>query len=298
MVHYHKCPLCSSENINLHLKTSDHFLSREEFNLFTCNECGFVFTQDHPDDAGIGQYYESAEYLSHSETKSDLFSGIYRLSRSVMLGKKVKIAGKFSGLKKGSLLDIGSGTGYFLHAMQRAGWKVRGVEINDKARHYSISEFGLDILAPGELQALDPGSFDCITLWHVLEHLQDPWFYTNEINRLLKPGGSCIIALPNSRSYDAEYYGKFWAAWDVPRHLWHFTPDTFKKSAEKSGFKVKEILPLPLDVFYISVLSEKYKGATVPFVSGMIKGLCFSLLSLFNKQKSSSLIYSISKSNI
>jgi 2-polyprenyl-3-methyl-5-hydroxy-6-metoxy-1,4-benzoquinol methylase len=297
MIHYHKCPLCSSENISIHLKTADYFLSKEEFSLFKCNECGFIFTQDHPDNAGIGRYYDSDEYLSHSETKSGLFSSIYRLSRRMMLGRKVKIVSKLSGLKKGSILDIGSGTGHFLNVLQKAGWNVRGVEINDKARQYSISEFGLEILDPVKLQAFEPGSFDCITLWHVLEHFQDPFSYAQEILRLLKPGGSCIIALPNSGSYDVEYYSIFWAAYDVPRHLWHFTPETFKIFAKKSGFEVKEISPLPLDVFYISVLSEKYKGATVPFVSGMVKGLWFSLLSLFNKQRSSSLIYSICKSD-
>jgi 2-polyprenyl-3-methyl-5-hydroxy-6-metoxy-1,4-benzoquinol methylase len=297
MVHYHKCPLCSSENISLHLKTADYFLSREEFNLFKCDGCGFIFTQDHPDDADIGRYYESDEYLSHSETKSGLLSRLYGLSRRIMLGRKVKIVSKLSGLIKGSILDVGSGTGHFLNAMQKAGWDVRGVEINEKARQYSISEFGLEILDPGKLQTLEPGSFDCITLWHVLEHFQDPFNYSREILRLLKPGGSCITAIPNSGSYDAEYYNKLWAAYDVPRHLWHFTPDTFKKFAEKSGFEVKEIRPLPLDVFYISILSEKYKGANLLFLSGVIKGLWFSILSLFNKQRSSSLIYSICKSD-
>jgi 2-polyprenyl-3-methyl-5-hydroxy-6-metoxy-1,4-benzoquinol methylase len=175
--------------------------------------------------------------------------------------------------------------------MQKAGWNVRGVEINEKARQYSISEFGLEVIDPGQLQAFEPGSFDCITLWHVLEHFQDPFNYAQEILRLLKPGGSCMIALPNSGSYDAEYYGTFWAAYDVPRHLWHFTPDTFKKFAEKSGFEVKDIWRLPLDVFYISVLSEKYKGANLPFVIGIIKGIWFWFLTIFNKQRASSLIY-------
>ncbi len=295
MVHHNKCPLCSSENAILFLKTADHFLSKEKFDLFRCNECSFVFTQDHPDEASIGHYYESEEYLSHSETKSGLFSSIYRFSRRIMLGRKVRIARELSDIKKGSILDIGSGTGYFLHAMQDTGWDVKGIEINDKARQYSISEFGLEVLDPGQLQSLQAGIFDCITLWHVLEHFQDPFGYAQEITRLLKPGGFCIIALPNCRSYDAVHYGSYWAAYDVPRHLWHFAPDTFKIFSEKSGFELKEIRSLPLDVFYISDLSEKYKGTNLPFISGMIKGVWFSLLSMFNKQRSSSLIYLLRK---
>jgi SAM-dependent methyltransferase len=295
MVHYNKCPLCSSENIGLRLKTADHFLSKENFNLFRCTDCGFVFTQDHPDEAGIGRYYESDEYLSHNEAKTGLFSSIYRISRKIMLGRKVRIVNKLSGFKNGSILDIGSGSGHFLSAMKEAGWEVKGIEINDKVRNSSISKFGLDVLDPGQLQTLHSGSFDCITLWHVLEHFQYPFRFAQEIHRLLKPGGSCIIALPNCSSYDAEHYGNFWAAYDVPRHLWHFTPDTFKRFSEQSGFKIPDIRRLPPDVFYISILSEKYRGANLPLITGMIKGFWFLLLSLFNKHRSSSLIYSIRK---
>lgn len=295
MVHYNKCPLCSSEDISLYLKVTDYFLSREKFSLFRCADCRFIFTQDHPDEAGIGRYYESDEYLSHSETKSSLFSSIYRISREMMLRRKVRIVRNFSGHKQGIILDIGSGTGYFLNAMQEAGWNAKGVEINEKARQVSVSKFVLEIMVPEQLHNHQSESFDCITLWHVLEHIPDPFRYSHEINRLLKPGGSCIVALPDCNSYDASHYKEFWAAYDVPRHLWHFTPDTFKIFVEKSGFEIKEILQLPLDVFYISVLSEKYKGVNLPFLSGMIKGFWFSLLSLFNKERASSLIYILKK---
>jgi SAM-dependent methyltransferase len=295
MVHYNKCPLCSSENISLKLKTADHFLSKESFILFSCSACGLVFTQDHPDEADIGHYYESDEYLSHSESKSGLLSSIYRVSRRIMLGRKVTIVRKLSGINKGSILDIGSGTGHFLHAMQESGWDVKGIEINDKARQLSISMFGLEVLDPAQLQTFQPASFDCITLWHVLEHFQDPFSYAHEILRLLKPGASCIIALPNCSSYDAEHFGSYWAAYDVPRHIWHFAPDTFKRLSEESGFELTGIRCLPLDVFYISVLSERYKGTNLPLISGMIKGFWFSILSKFNKERSSSLIYSLRK---
>lgn len=248
MVHHNKCLLCSSENISLFIRTADYFLSRENFNLYRCADCGFLFTQDHPGEEDICRYYESDEYLSHSEIKSGFFSAVYRFSRRIMLRKKVKLISEISGLTKGSILDIGSGTGHFLEAMKESGWDVKGVEINENARNYSISAFGIDVLHPGQLTNLKPETFNVITLWHVLEHFHDPFGYAREIQRLLKPGGTCIIALPNCASYDAAYYGSFWAAYDVPRHFWHFTPDTFKLFAEKSGFEIKEIRTLPLDV--------------------------------------------------
>jgi 2-polyprenyl-3-methyl-5-hydroxy-6-metoxy-1,4-benzoquinol methylase len=192
-------------------------------------------------------------------------------------------------------MDIGSGTGYFASAMKEAGWSVTGVETNEKAREFSSSHFGIQALSPGQTTTLDPGSFDCITLWHVLEHFHDPFTYSAEILRLLKPGGICIIALPNSSSFDANYYGPYWAAWDVPRHLWHFNPNSFRKFSEKTGFKLETVKSLPFDVFYISQLSEKYKGSSLAFIRGMIKALIFATLVVFRKSKGSSVIYILRK---
>jgi len=291
MVHYDKCPLCSSGNISLKLKTTDYFLSKEPFSIFHCSECGFIFTQDHPDEEKSARYYESEDYLSHGDAKNDFVSRIYRFSREIMLQKKVKLVQDLSGISTGTILDIGSGTGHFLNSMKKAGWDVKGIEINRKARDFSIASFALDVKEPAQLEYLKPETFDCITLWHVLEHFHDPFGYAQHIHRLLKPCGICIIALPNCSSFDAEYFGSFWAAYDVPRHIWHFSTKTFRRFCEQTGFKVTEIRSLPLDVFYISFLSEKYKGANLPFLSGMIKGSWFRLLTLFNKQRTSSMTY-------
>jgi SAM-dependent methyltransferase len=295
MIHYSKCPLCSSENTELHLRTRDHFLSGEEFELFKCASCGFVFTQDHPDENDIGKYYDTDEYLSHNDSATDFPGRLYKLSRSIMLKKKRKKVRWITGLKSGTLLDIGSGTGHFLSVMKDAGWNVKGIEINEKARINSTSRFNLDILSPDQISALSPGTYDCITMWHVLEHFQEPLSYASEILHLLKPGGICITALPNCISYDAGYYKEFWAAYDVPRHLWHFTPSAFSVFMEKTGFNLKRIRNMPLDVFYISALSEKYKGSGFAFMRGMIKGTFFAILSSFNKKRSSSIIYYLVK---
>jgi 2-polyprenyl-3-methyl-5-hydroxy-6-metoxy-1,4-benzoquinol methylase len=212
-----------------------------------------------------------------------------------MLGMKRKLVTDITGLNKGLILDIGSGTGYFGATMKKAGWLAEGIEINEKARKFGRSHFGFEARPPDKIASLKSGSFDCITLWHVLEHFHDPVKYISEIYRLLKPEGFCIIALPNSSSYDAVYYKRFWAAWDVPRHLWHYSPETFRLFSVKTGFKYEKMKTLPLDVFYISMLSEKYKGSGLPFIKGMTSATWFAFLSLFNKSKSSSIIYILRK---
>ncbi len=227
--------------------------------------------------------------------RKDLPALFYRLSRSIMLRKKRKIIEKATGLKNCTLLDIGSGMGHFLSEMKKAGCVAKGIEINGKARQYSISEHGVDVIDPGLMPSLPAGSFDCITMWHVLEHFQDPFKYAAEISRLLKPDGICITALPNRSSYDAAWYKKFWAAYDVPRHLWHFSPVTFNLFAEKTGFRIRDIRRLPLDVFYISMLSEKYRGTRLHFLTGLLTGIWFSFLSIFRKEQTSSLIYLLEK---
>ncbi|HUX59153.1 MAG TPA: class I SAM-dependent methyltransferase [Bacteroidales bacterium] len=295
MVHHNVCPLCLSENIFSLFSCTDHFISKEEFGLYSCHDCGFVFTQDYPEENAIGPYYESDDYISHSNTSKGFSNKIYCVARNAMLHKKRGIIKNVTHLNKGSLLDIGSGTGHFANFMKEAGWHVKGIEINEKARDFSISHFGLEVSGPDEINTLESNSFDCITLWHVLEHFHDPFKYASDIFRLLKPGGSCLIALPNCSSYDAKFYGKYWAAYDVPRHLWHFNPATFALFAEKTGFRLKEIRNLPLDVFYISFLSEKYKKAYLPFIKGMIRAKFYAFLSLFNKKRSSSVIYILHK---
>jgi SAM-dependent methyltransferase len=295
MVHHSECPLCSSEQISLQLNCTDHFISKKDFTIWKCSACGFLFTQDYPEESEMSAYYESDDYISHSDTSEGLSNKLYRIARSLMLGKKKNLVNTITGMKSGNLLDIGCGTGHFASNMKKSGWQVNGIEINQKARDFGASHFGLEIMAPDKISGLESNSFDCITLWHVLEHFHDPFNYTSEIYRLLKPGANCIIALPNSSSYDASHFGRYWAAWDVPRHLWHFSPETFMRFSGKSGFVNLKIKSLPLDVFYISILSEKYKGSDMSFIKGVVKATWFGFLSLFNKGKSSSIIYILRK---
>ena len=295
MVHHAACPLCGSSDISLNSKSTDNFVSKKEFDVFKCNACDFHFTQDYPEETEIAKFYESESYISHSNTSEGFSNKLYLIARGVMLGKKKSLILKLTGLKTGTLLDIGSGTGYFAAAMKKTGWNAEGIEINEKARNFSRSHFGIETNGPDKILSYAPASFDCITLWHVLEHLHDPFYYAHEIYRLLKPGAYCVIALPNCNSYDAMFYKQFWAAWDVPRHLWHFSSLTFRLFAEKSGFILESIKILPMDVFYISFLSEKNKGFQLPLLKGMTIAVAFAFLSAFRKNKSSSLIYMLRK---
>jgi SAM-dependent methyltransferase len=295
MAHHDKCPLCSSSAFSSFLRCRDNLVTNEEFELIECQHCGFVCTQDHPDEENIGKYYQSDDYISHNDSAKGFSNRIYLSVRNIMLGRKRKIVERAAGMKGGNLLDIGCGTGYFAGEMKKAGWSVKGIEPNERARIFGVEKFGIEILVPDKIQTLTDGSFDCITMWHVLEHFQDPFSYAKEVRRLLRPGEMCFCALPNCSSFDAEYYKENWAAYDVPRHLWHFTPETFCVFAGKSGFKVTGIRPLPLDVFYISILSEKNRGTRYSFPAGMIKGFWFWFRSLFNTNKSSSLIYFLGK---
>jgi len=285
------CPLCSSAKTSTYLICTDHLLTRERFDLYKCKECGFVFTLKYPDEQNIGKYYESDNYISHNDSSKGILNIIYLQARSLMLKKKRKIIEKATQLTRGRILDIGCGTGYFAATMKKGGWDVTGIEPNVKARNFAAGHFALDVISPDDVSELPAGIFDCITLWHVLEHFHDPFSYAAEIKRLLRPEGLILCALPNCSSFDASNYGEYWAAYDVPRHLWHFTPETFRLFAEKMGFNIIGIRPLPLDVFYISILSEKNKGTKFHFLTGMVKGTLFAFRSLFNKPRSSSLIY-------
>jgi 2-polyprenyl-3-methyl-5-hydroxy-6-metoxy-1,4-benzoquinol methylase len=277
------------------MECTDYFLSGELFSLYKCSSCRFVFTQDYPEQEAIGEYYESDEYLSHNDNSQGLSDRIYRFVRNIMLIRKRSIIKKNTDLEKGTILDIGSGSGHFALAMKGAGWQVKGIELNEKARNSSVTKFGLEVIDPKDISTLKSASFDCITLWHVLEHFHEPYEYFAEIKRLLKPGGICVTALPNCNSYDAEYYKKYWAAYDVPRHLWHFTPSTFSIFAEKTGFRTEKTISLPADVFYISFISEKYRGSSQPFLRGIIRAKFFAIRALFRRELSSSVIYILRK---
>lgn len=295
MVTIHKyCPLCGSDKISLFLKATDQLLTHETFNIFSCRACRFVFTQDIPPPDEIGKYYQSQDYISHSDTRKGLMNKLYHLGRTLMLRKKYGMVKKAAKGRK--LLDIGTGTGYFPGYMKQKGYQVACVEADPKARAFAQKEFGIPVFSPEDFAGRKiEGRYDVITMWHVLEHVHDFNLYFRLMLENLAEGGSLVIALPNCSSLDARHYGENWAGYDVPRHLWHFTPSTLKILAEKHGMKVIKIKRLMLDPFYNSMLSEKYRGNRIFMISGIIVGKLAYIESLFDLKKSSSVVYMINR---
>lgn len=285
------CPLCGGTHLVKKMTCTDFYASGEQFDLLQCENCGFQFTQGFPVEKEIGKYYETPDYISHSDTKKGMMNELYHLVRSRMLQKKAQLINNITGKTSGKILDIGTGTGYFSHTMQQKGWQVEAIEKSAQARSFAKKNFNLDIKDDSGLNDFSSGSFDVITLWHVMEHLEHLNETWERLYELLKDDGCLVVAVPNCSSYDAQKYKEFWAAYDVPRHLWHFTPDSIKKFGEKHNFTLVNHLPMPFDAFYVSILSEKYKESKSSLVKGMFAGTLAWFSSLSNKEKSSSIIY-------
>lgn len=257
------CPVCNNNEFRPFLKVKDHFLTKQDFTLQTCPKCGLVLTNPFPEKQEIGKYYDSDEYYSHPEKSTSFFSQIYEAVKKVNIKYKFKVA--TSGLQKGSLLDIGCGSGDFLNYAKEQGWNICGVEPNEKARQYSKDKTKSKILSPDEVLSQADHLYDVITMWHVLEHVEDLNWQCQQLKRLLKPGGRLIIALPNIHSYDAQHYKEYWAAYDVPRHLYHFGFSTIRLLLSKYGFNFLKREPLKWDAYYIALLSEKYKSTPLTY---------------------------------
>lgn len=239
------------------LKVIDYSVSKEKFELVKDVEHGFLVTTPLPDISELAKYYETEEYISHTDTKRNLFEKVYHLVREYAIKKKVALINKEQ--TKGSLLDIGCGTGDFLSAAKNNGWSVTGIEPNEAARTKANSKTDNKVFDTSKLETLSDNSFDVITLWHVLEHLPDLQSQVQVFKKLLKPNGSLIIAVPNHKSFDAIHYNEFWAAYDVPRHLWHFSQSSIKNLFGKFKIELNKTIPMKFDSFYVSLLSEKYK---------------------------------------
>ena len=286
-----ECPLCGSGKLLYQFSCKDQFATGELFDICKCEDCSFVFTQNVPDESEIGRYYESPTYISHSDTNKGFVNRCYHLVREIMLRRKASLVDSLVDGSKTSLLDYGAGTGYFARAMQRLDWDVTAIEKSEQARQYSKEQFGFEMQSVDALKDCEDGCFDVVTMWHVMEHIQNINEFWDELYRILDDNGIAVIALPNSASYDAQAYREHWAAYDVPRHLWHFTPSTVMKFGRKHGFILERQYTMPFDGFYISMLSERYKGSKLSVIKGAWKGLLGWVASWSKKSASSSIIY-------
>lgn len=290
------CPVCGGKNFNKVFDVKDYFALGEEFPIFACAACNFRLTAGLPPLSEMGNYYQSLEYISHSDSTEGIVNKVYHRVRNYMLKCKFKVVHNVSQLKEGTLLDIGAGTGYFLAFMQAKGWRVTGTDQSEEARNFAAGRWDIPLLPAEELFALPEHSFDVITLWHVMEHLPDLDLHWKTISRLLNDAGTLVIALPNADSQDAQHYKSFWAAWDAPRHLWHFAPPQIEKLAATYGFEMCGMKRMPFDAFYVSILSEKYKRSKLSLLKGLFFGKISWLVGLFNIGRCSSLIYIFRKS--
>lgn len=285
------CPICERDHFKNYIITRDHLLTGESFAIVECSNCGLRLTNPRPPKDEIGKYYQSDAYISHTNKGTSLINVVYKIARHFTLRSKIKLITSYA--KDKTVLDFGSGTGHFLRKCSENGWDVTGIEPGKNAWEFSVNLKDTPVYL--HLSDLPPNKkFEIITMWHVLEHVHDLNDTLSELRKRLKKNGSMFVALPNCSSWDAEYYKESWSGYDVPRHLYHFTPETFMQLVAKHEMTVKRILPQKLDAYYVSLLSDKYSNDKINYFKSIKNGF----LSNRNANKSnlfSSLIYIITR---
>lgn len=253
-----KCPLCKSGHFLNHKEITDYSLSKQSFIVCKCMQCELLFTNPRPNEEEIGPYYDFPDYFSHEDKAKNLTQWIYNQVRNYNLGQKIKLIEEFA--ETGKLLDYGCGTGQLLFEATINLWKVNGIEPNAKARDKANQKLGNKVFTSID-ELKEEQTYDAITLFHVLEHVHQLRKTTKTILKHLKSKGYLFIAVPNHESFDSQHYGKYWAGWDVPRHLYHFNPTSMESFRKEFNLKLEDIRPMPFDAYYVSLLSEKYQSA-------------------------------------
>lgn len=285
----------NEEKFKHYISLKDYALTQENFELYHNQELDMLLTIPKPTNEELGRFYENSEYLPHTDSNKSLFDKLYQYVKRNAISNKVVLLNSLKPSSK-TLLDIGTGTGDFLLACKNNGWEVAGIEPNQKARLLAQDKLSKDeskVHLHESLKSLDeslsnpPKEFDVITMWHVLEHVPDVENYIKQLKSFLKPNGTLIIAVPNFKSYDAFYYGKFWAAYDVPRHLYHFSKKSIAKLFGKEQMEVVKTFPMKMDSFYVSLLSEKIKTGKMNFFMGFLIGLQSNIKALISDEYSS-----------
>lgn len=293
-----KCPVCDSENFEPHLRCEDHAVSREIFSIAKCNHCQLLLTSPRPNNDQMPRYYASPAYTSHIGTAATLLDRAYLSVRAFTLKWKTNVVQSNMHHSTGKrLLDFGCGTGEFLRTAKSQGWDITGMEPAQQARSNAAPNIAGSIKSSLQQVVEENKPFDAITLWHVLEHIDDLNSTLQQLKTLLKDSGTMFIAVPNHTSWDGKHYKENWAAYDVPRHLWHFAPDNMKALLAHHSLQVTKLIPMRLDAYYICLLSEKYiaNSLTIP---GLFKAFLNGCRSNFAARKTknySSIIYVVTK---
>jgi len=290
------CPLCGSSHLSPFMVCKDYTVSNEDFNLVQCHDCQFVFTNPRPTLEEIGKYYQSQAYISHSDTQKGLLSWLYHQVRRRALRQKLALLEARAMHLPKTLLDYGCGTGYFLQTCKEAGWKIDGIEPDEKARTSAQERINTVLQSSIHAGHFAESTYSIITLWHVLEHIHDLKSTLRSLRAMLAPQGKILIAVPNLQANEALHYKENWAAFDVPRHLYHFTPNTMRFLLKQVGLQVQETLPMRYDAYYASLLSEKYQTGKVRYWQGFWQGYRSNQKANRNLETHSSLIYVASPS--
>ena len=286
-----KCPVCKSADLSSYIQVIDHSVSKEKFNIDQCLNCGLRFTNPRPDKDEIVKYYESEDYISHSDTNKGFINFLYQQAKHITLNQKLNLVVERNSKKAIELLDYGCGTGDFLLAAKYTGQiSATGIEPSETARTRALNK-GIKVYTYDEFFSLEPSTYDVITLWHVLEHIHELEKVFTHFLKILKSKGKLIIAIPNSDATDAFIYDEHWAAFDVPRHLYHFNTKSFEYLVNLFPLKIVEKKTMPFDPFYISLLSEKYKTQSSNFLSAFYNGLTGFISGYKDIDKSSSIIF-------
>lgn len=294
-IHYQYCPVCNSAAIHPVLEVKDYTVTGEVFDLYECADCSLRFTQDIPDRDHVAPYYKAESYISHTNTSKGFINRLYHFVRKKTIVKKRRLVERATGLKKGNILDVGSGIGSFIHEMKQHGWAVTGIEPDADARKVARDTYSFELEEANRFYQLPANHFDAITLWHVLEHVHDLAEYIQQLKSVLKEKGKIFIAVPNYTSGDATVYRQYWAAYDVPRHLYHFSPRSMEKLMKQNGLAIVAYKPMWYDSFYISLLSSKYKNQKTNWIAAFFNGFQSNFSALLDKKKCSSVIYVIEK---
>ncbi len=289
-----RCPACAANHWGTDQVVKDHSISGESFTLRECLDCHIKVTVDAPGPSEIAPYYASEDYISHSDVQHDLKDKLYHRARGIMLRRKAAWIEPHLATEHAKLLDIGCGTGYFLKHMHDRGHTVVGLEPDDDARAIADKQGDFSVYPSDHLAQLD-GSYDAITMWHVLEHVHDLDGYASKIRSLLLDHGLWVIAVPNHTSRDADHYGTDWAAYDVPRHLWHFSPRSIDAYVERHDMIVVDRKRMIMDPFYVSLLSSGYRRGKPSYLSAVWTGLRSSMRSFVSVEESSSIVYFVKK---
>jgi len=264
------CPACQSAALGPYQTIKDYYFSQEEFKIVECQHCGLRLTQDRPTPEEIGRYYDSANYASHeSGKKASLFLKVYQTARNYMLGTKYELVRQFKPEWK-QVLDYGTGEGFFTEFLLGKGKEADGIEPSETARQNFYSRTGKKLYAHVDELPVSK-SFQVITLWHVLEHIHALRETMQLLTNKLETNGIIVIAVPNQQSKDLETFGTHWAAWDVPRHLYHWDINSLTPFMNSLGLKNIHKGQLPLDPIYIGMISARYQNKST--FSGLLTGL-------------------------